>query len=152
MSELHDHRLTRIETADLTSRYPRLVGKNARLGSHGTGVTSPMVLLATDQGATGWGRLCGPPDQLSRLIGWRVSDVFDPAQGVLVDLALPLDVALHDLVGVFLNQLVHRLLGGHGAPAVPCYDGAIYMVDIDSEAAPRVFTAVLMYCADDYVC
>ncbi|MDQ5852794.1 MAG: hypothetical protein M3380_12145 [Chloroflexota bacterium] len=42
MSELHDHHIAVIETAALTCRYPRRIGRNARLGSHGEGMTSPI--------------------------------------------------------------------------------------------------------------
>ena len=106
MFELAQHRITRIETAEVAGRYPRTVGKNSHLGSHGEGITAPIVLISTDRGAAGWGRLGWPADNLSRFVGQRVADLFDPAQGVIVDEALALDFALHDLAGVILNQPV----------------------------------------------
>src|SRR5688572_20178214 len=127
MSELENHHISRIEAGQLESRYPRTVGKNARLGSHGSGMTSPMAVVHTDQGAMGWGLLRGDAD-LSQLIGRRVTDLFDPATGVLVDEALPLDFALHDLAGVILGKPVYAMLaeavGRTPDRAVPCYDGA----------------------------
>ena len=149
MSELDLHRIVQVETADLVSRYPRMIGKNARLGSHGEGPTAPIVVLHTDQGAVGWGLVRGPVGDLSRFAGRQLNELFDLEQGVTDD-ALLLDFALHDLAGVILGQPVYQLLGGLGDQPTPCYDGAIYMDDLDPEDAPRGIEIVLQNCASDY--
>jgi L-alanine-DL-glutamate epimerase-like enolase superfamily enzyme len=41
------------------------------------------------------------------------------------------------------------MLGGSGAPAVPCYSGAIYFDDLDPGSAPRGIDGVLAACAED---
>jgi L-alanine-DL-glutamate epimerase-like enolase superfamily enzyme len=149
MAELHAHRIARIEHAELRSHYPRTIGKNSHLDSHGSGPATPIALIHTDQGAVGWG-LTTASTPSSGIIGRRVGELFDPAQGVIVEAALPLDFALHDLAGVILNQPVYRMLGATAAQAVPCYDGAIYMDDLDPEDAPRGIDIVLEHCAHDY--
>ena len=150
MAELDDHRISRIETLDVVSRYPRMIGKNARLGSHGSGITSPAAVIYTDQGASGWGLLRRGAKDLSPLVGSGLSEIFDPDLGVIADDALPLDFALHDLAGVILNRPVYELLGAAGQRVVPCYDGAIYMDDLDPEDTPRGIQVVLENCAHDY--
>jgi L-alanine-DL-glutamate epimerase-like enolase superfamily enzyme len=89
-------------------------------------------------------------EEAQDLIGRAIGDFFDPAAGVVDVAALPLDVALHDLAGVILGVPVYELLGGHGEPRVPCYDGAIYQADLDPPENPRGVEAVLECCADDY--
>ena len=154
MSKLHDHLIAAIETAALTCRYPRRIGRNARLGSHGEGMTSPIVHIGTDQGTRGWVLLRGELGDVHRLIGRRVAELFEPAVGVLHDDLLPLDFALHDLAGVILGLPVYQMLasaaGQQPVRAVPCYDGAIYMDDLDPEDAPSGIAAVLRNCAADY--
>jgi L-alanine-DL-glutamate epimerase-like enolase superfamily enzyme len=151
MTDLSSHRIAAIERAELPSRYPRTVGRNARLGSHGDGPTARYATIRTDQGATGWG-LVGPGTAAhdQDLIGATVADLFSPETGVTDARADPLDFALHDLAGVILDQPVYQLLGAAGEPAVPCYDGAIYLDDLDPESSPRGIDAALENCAADY--
>ncbi len=149
MSGLHDERLERIEPVQIRSRYPRRIGRNARLLDHGTGVTEAAAVMHTDSGATGWG-LVTAVETAQRLIGRRIGDLFDPHVGVIDDAALPYDAALHDLAGVILGVPVYELLGGRGRPRVPCYDGAIYQADLDPPESPAGIDAVLTCCADDY--
>ena len=151
MSELSAHRIAAIERADLPSRYLRTVGRNARLGSHGVGPTARYATIRTDQGATGWGLTrSGTADHDNALIGMRVDALFAPESGVTDARADTLDFALHDLAGVILGKPVFQVIGAEGAPAVPCYDGAIYMDDLDPDDAPRGIDAVLANCASDY--
>ena len=152
MSTLYDERLAHVEPFRLRSRYPRRIGRNARLLDHGTGIAEEAVLLRTASGATGWG-LLGPgasAEGLRALAGRRLGDLFDPAAGVVDDAALPLDAALHDLAGAVLGVPVHELLGGAGRPLVPCYDGAIYQDDLDPPESPAGVDAVLACCRDDH--
>lgn len=150
MSDLASHRIARIDEGDLVSHYPRLIGRNSHLGSHGTGHTSRYAVIQTDGGATGWGLLRGPLGDPDDLIGQRIADLFDPAVGITDDRAAALDFALHDLAGMVLGQPVYRLMGASGETAVPCYSGAIYMDDLDPEDDPDGTDAVLRNCAQDH--
>lgn len=150
MAQLADHRIARIETGRLDYAYPRTIGRNSHLGSHGSGGTMPILVIRTDTGATGWGIASGDVAALPGLVGSRIDELFDPAVGVVHDAALPLDFALHDLAGVLLDQPVHALLGGLGPRSITCYSGAIYFDDLDPEDAPRGLDAVLANCAEDY--
>ena len=76
---LDDHRIAEVRAYQPQGRYPRTIGRNARLGSHGIGPRSQVRVLVTDQGASGWG-LSGRPDLESpNLIGRRVADLIHPA-------------------------------------------------------------------------
>lgn len=149
MSSIDGHRVASIEVADIVTRYPRVVGRNSRLGPHGAGPASTGVAVRTDQGAVGWGLAIGPVDDLDGLVGRPVCELIDPATGVLDSAALPLDYALHDLSGAILGQPVHQLLGGHGETSLHCYDGAIYLDDLDV-AEDRALEVVLANVAMDY--
>lgn len=145
-----DRRITRVDRTTVTTEYPRTVGRNARLGSHGAGTTSPIVVLAAEGGAVGWGLLSGPPVSDDRILGRAVDELLDPGLGIRdVDLA-PFDLALHDLAGVLLDAPVHSLLGDAGPTSVPVYDGAIYFDDLDPDDYPRGMPAVLANCAADH--
>jgi L-alanine-DL-glutamate epimerase-like enolase superfamily enzyme len=63
---LDRERLARIEPIQLRSRYPRRIGRNARLFDHGDGVDETAVVLRTESGATGWG-----------LLAWSLFDLQD---------------------------------------------------------------------------
>ena len=149
MTAIDTHRIATIETGELVSHYPRRIGRNSHLGSHGTGNTSAYAVIRTDQGATGWGLLRGPLPNTDALIGRPVADLFDAAVGIIDEGAATLDFALHDLAGVILNQPVYEMLGGLGETVVPCYGGAIYMDDLDPEDDPEGMAAVLRNCDQD---
>jgi D-galactarolactone cycloisomerase len=146
---LNGQRLTDVRVGRLTTRYPRIIGRNARLPVHGIGPTSAMVSLRTDQGAEGWGLLCGRLDDPADFVGTPLDELFDPATGVLTDNALPLDLALHDLAGAILNQPVHAMLGSETPIEPPCYDGAIYLDDVHLDEK-RGLQIVLDNCAADH--
>lgn len=144
-----DHHFVRsVDFATITTRYPRTVGRNARLGSHGSGGDSDIVILRTDTGKVGWGLVDGPVPA-DFVIGQSVSDLFDPGSGVRRDALRGLDFALHDLAGQILDLPVHALLGGQGSTTIPCYDGAIYFADLDPDDDPHGLSAVLADCAAD---
>lgn len=151
MTDLDGRRIAAITTAPITSHYPRIIGRNARLGVHGTGPTSTAVAVSTADGAIGWGLATGPTGDLQQLIGRDVASVFEPCTGVTDDDARPLDLALHDLAGVVLDRPVHQLIGGHGGPGLSCYSGAIYFDDLDADDASvdRGVDAVLANAAAD---
>ena len=57
--ELSDHLLESIDFTDVNLSYPRLVGKNAKLGIHGHGPSMTICRLTTNQGASGIGMMRG---------------------------------------------------------------------------------------------
>lgn len=146
---ISDPRIRSVRLARLATRYPRTVGRNARLGSHGAGPDSDIAVLVTDDGRTGWGLFEGPPGDVGRVEGRPLSELIDPARGVLDDADRWLDIALHDLLGVVLDAPVHALLGGRGPVDVPVYDGAIYFDDLDPQEAPRGIEVLLEECRAD---
>ena len=147
---LAEHKIAAVRTRTLRARYPRVIGRNARLGGHGKGPTTQIRELETDQGARGWGFSWTPPERTPDLVGRRVSELFHPAYGVIAPEAMPFDFPLHDLAGVILGEPVWRMLGGWGPRDLMAYDGAIYMDDLDPEDSPRGLPAVLENCAQDY--
>jgi D-galactarolactone cycloisomerase len=146
---LSEHRIQRIETRTLQDRYPRLVGRNARLGHHGTGGRYQIRILTTDEGAKGWGMSHGPDEQVQKFVGAKVSDLFDVVEGTNED-ALLLDIPLHDLAGSILSLSIFAILGAKGPRKLPIYSGAIYFDDLDPENKPRGIAGVLTSCQQDY--
>ena len=146
---LSEYRIQKIEARTLQDRYPRLVGRNARLGHHGTGGQYQIRILTTDKGVRGWGMSHGPDEQVQKFAGAKVSDLFDVAEGTSED-ALLLDLPLHDLAGAILGLPVHTILGAKGPGKLPIYSGAIYFDDLDPEDKPRGIAGVLASCQQDY--
>ena len=145
---LHDHKIDSVSFGLLRGRYPRLHGKNARRGMHGYGDDIRVVVLRTDQGAEGFG-IC-PRGPLPDIAGKRVSDLFDPAEGVLELQYMGYDFALHDLAGNILGISVARMINPAAKPFAKVYDGAIYMNDIIPEHAPWGTERVVREAVDDY--
>ena len=146
---LADHRIAKIEGRQVQDHYPREIGRNARLGSHGRGGACPIRIVTTDQGATGWGLCHAPDDEVAGLVGVPLSDLFDLDHGALPE-GERLDLPLHDLAGQILGQPVYALLGSQGPTEVPIYTGAIYFDDLDPEENPRGLDGVLACCRQDY--
>lgn len=147
---LADHRIESIEVARIQTRYSRTVGRNARLGSHGSGFASTAVVVRTDQGASGWGLAAGDLAGAHRLLGRDLAELFDPDVGTIDPGARVLDFALHDLAAGIQERPLHALLGGRGETSISCYSGAIYFDDLDPEDAPRGMDAILANCAADW--
>lgn len=147
---LSGHRLAAVEFAEISTRYPRVIGRNARLGSHGSGPTAPIAIIRTDGGVTGWGLSKRDPGAAEALVGTPLDELFDPATGITDERAIALDFALHDLAGHVLGVPVYELLGDHGGTSITCYDGAIYLDDLDPEDAPRGIDAAIANCTNDY--
>ena len=53
---LDRHFVRSVELSTIRTRYPRSVGRNARLGSHGSGGVSEIVIIRTNTGKVGFGR------------------------------------------------------------------------------------------------
>jgi len=147
---LAEHNIKEIKTLRVSSRYTRTIGRNSRIKNHGGGPNTQIRAIITDHDAVGWGPSHKPEAEMPNLLGRNVAELFDPEMGVIADEALPLDYALHDLAGVILNLPVHKMIGGKGETAVPCYDGAIYMDDLTPEEAPRGVGIIIENCRDDY--
>lgn len=141
--------ITGVEVRVLTTIYPRTVGRNARLGSHGAGGESTIAVISTDGPAQGWGLVESVPVDRAAAVGCPLSDLIDPAAGVRSVEHRWLDIALHDLVGVVNDVPVHALLGGAGSTDIEVYDGAIYFDDLDPDDDPRGLGAVLDNCRAD---
>ena len=147
---LSSHAIIAAEVIKIGARYPRAVGRNAVLGSHGMGPLADAVILRTTGGAVGWGIVCGQPGNPDVLIGRRLDELFDPTVGVTDDSALWADLAVHDLAGVLLGQPVYQLLGGRGEQKIPVYDASIYFDDLDPEESPRGIEVVLEHVRDGW--
>lgn len=135
MSALDQHHIAEVTTATVSSVYPRHVGRNSFRGNHGTGGKHNVIVLKTDKGATGWGPPLGAAGDLQRYVGKAVGELIDPKAGV-VDGALTIDYALHDLAGNILDLPVYAMLGDAGAKQLPVYTGGIYFDDLDPVEAP----------------
>jgi D-galactarolactone cycloisomerase len=148
---LADHRIVSLETKPVKVTWPRHVGKNAKLNNHGFGPTLNVVILKTDQGATGWGEVGGDTEALrSAVIGKPVSALFAPATGILDPNLRPLDIALHDLAGVILGLPVWKMIGGGAQPFLPpIYSGMVYFDELDPTAGNTGIQQVLKNCAWD---
>lgn len=143
---LERHVVRSVELSTVQTRYPRTVGRNARLGSHGLGGQDDIAIIRTDTGKTGWGLVAGPiPSE--GVVGRSVAELVDPGRGVLRDDLRGLDFALHDLAGQLLDLPVYAMLGAHGPRGIPCYDGSIYFADLDPDEKPAGISAVLADCA-----
>jgi D-galactarolactone cycloisomerase len=143
------YRLASVHAFEVVSRYPRTVGRNARLGAHGDGPTSTAVAVTTDDGTTGWGLALGPVEPARALVGRPIDELIDPSIGLVEETARTLDYALHDLAGMILGLPVHEMLGGAGERVLDCYDGAIYLDDLDVTPELAIDT-VLANCAADH--
>jgi L-alanine-DL-glutamate epimerase-like enolase superfamily enzyme len=150
---LAEHTLAAVETRRISLRWPRQAGKNAKRDVHGFGPSPQVVVLRTDQGALGWGEIPGGLRALEpireQVLGRPLSELFDPALGILSTDLKPLDFAFHDLAGVVLGMPVWRMLGGQTPHLAPCYSGMIYFDDLEPPDAPGGIDAVLRNCAWD---
>ena len=151
--EMARHRLSSLDVKTVQLKWPRHVGKNSRTGVHGWGPRETVCRIRTDQGASGWGQLLADPRKaeeiLARFKGAPISEIFDPAIGILRADARPLDLALHDLAGVILNIPVYEMLGSQGPDATLCYSGMIYFDDLEPQENPAGIEQTLKNCRQD---
>ncbi|HTW98700.1 MAG TPA: hypothetical protein VMD59_07985, partial [Acidimicrobiales bacterium] len=117
---LHDHRLASVALSRVETRYPRTIGSNARLGSHGSGSESYLVAVGTDSGASGWGLL------KAKLEGDRgapgvahAAGVDDPTGRRFFDLFEPQARGIEGLVGRRLGDLFDPEVGVIDDAALP---------------------------------
>ena len=139
---LSEHKIVRVVTRRIRTRYPRLYGKNSRLAEHRYGREFSILEIYTDKGAHGFGEGRCNEKQKDLLLNKKVSEVFDVYKGMLIDPSHSgsFDVPLHDLAGKILGIPVVDILslGRSVKPIehVSCYDGAIYMNDISPDTRP----------------
>jgi len=148
---LADHRIARIETRQFQDSFPRSVGPNAKGNPAGSGGGFPVRIITTDQGASGWSSSRGGGEEDdAKLVGMKISELFDVSTGITEASPWWLDRVLHDLAASILRMPVWRMIGAAGPRAVPIYSGAIYMEDVMPPEAPRGIPAVLAACKQDY--
>ncbi len=151
---LNDHTIENIQFSEVQMDWPRLVGKNARLDVHGHGPKERICVVTTQQGASGWGIARGDQASLNAANvyakGKKLSEVFDPAVGVTRAEVLPLDIALHDLAGIILDQPVYEMLGKKEPFITSCYSGMIYFDDIEPKDNPAGVAKIMEECRFDY--
>lgn len=151
--ELSYHILEDIKFTKVKLSYPRLVGKNAKLGIHGHGPTISICTLTTKQGASGIGMLRGSQERaediFAQIKGKKITDVFALDSGVL-DIAQIFDIPLHDLAGIILKKPVYQLLGQESPIITRCYSGMIYMDDVDIKENRKALDKILEECFYDY--
>ena len=146
---LENHRIESIEPHRIKDRFPRYVGRNAKGKPQAYGGGMQLRIVTTDQGAKGWASSNTPDEQVTPLIGEKLSDLFDLETGTH-ERAYGLDLVLHDLVGRILNKPAYQLLGAKSSPHVPIYTGAIYFDDLEPEDSPRGVPGVVESCQQDY--
>ncbi len=146
---LAGHRIARIESKRSSDRYSHFVGRGATGGSTRFGFGREIRILVSDQGVSGGAMSGAGPDEVSRLTGTRVSDLFDLRTGTS-DEAMSIDLPLHDLAGNILGMPVYKLLGASGPTHVPIYSSSIHFEDLEpwgqAEGIPRLLAA----CRTDY--
>lgn len=148
------HKIKDIRFSTVKMNYPRLVGKNARLDLHGYGPDVEICVIRTDQGAMGWASLRGSRREAEKisgeLIGKKMSDLFSPKVGTLLQTHIPFDMALHDLAGVILNKPVYEILGRKDPIITDYYSGMIYFDDLEPADRPSGIDRILEECQYDY--
>jgi D-galactarolactone cycloisomerase len=151
---LSRHIVDRVEFGEAGFHWPRLVGKNARIGVHGQYKKARYARLYTSQGAEGWGMLSygdlGDEERLKQtLLGKRVNQLINPPEGIAEGVHPAFDIALHDLAGVILEQPVYRMLGANGPKEQQVYSGMIYLDELEPEDNPAGIDKVLENCRWD---
>jgi D-galactarolactone cycloisomerase len=153
-SDLSYHRITDIKFTSVKLKYPRLVGKNARLDVYGRGTESGIHVLYTDKGASGWGLNRGSQESVYSLFdlirGKYVSDLINPATGIISPLHEAFDFSLYDLAGKLLNRPVYRLLGKRKPEIHQCYSSMLYFDDLEPPDNPAGINKILEECHYDY--
>lgn len=152
--ELSYHRITDIKFSTVKLKYPRQVGKNARLDIHGWGPESGIHILYTDKGALGWGMNRGSQKTLtesfSLIKGRKISELIIPESGVTLREIEGFDFSLYDLAGKILDKPVYRLLGKRRPETHSCYSGMIYFDDLEPAENPAGTDKLIEECRYDY--
>ncbi|MEQ9443172.1 MAG: enolase C-terminal domain-like protein [Cyclobacteriaceae bacterium] len=152
--ELNQHTIKEITFSEISLKWPRQVGKNARLDVHGHGPSARICQLTTDQGASGWGHAPYANSEIAalkaRLLNQRVGDCLSVEQGILNESLRVFDLPLHDLAGIILNKPVYQLLGAKAPFLTKCYSGMIYFDELEPENQSKGLDTILEECQWDY--
>jgi L-alanine-DL-glutamate epimerase-like enolase superfamily enzyme len=79
----------------------------------------------------------------------KVSDLIKPKTGIVPELDRRVDFALHDLMGIILNQPVYKLIGNRGTKQVPLYSGMIYLDELNPGNETKGIDAIIENCQWD---
>ena len=150
MSLMNDLSIERIEWARLIGTRPRNAGCNSRLGEHGIQVKPSIARVIANNGASGFGWSSLTKEHAESLIGFQLSEMFDPERGVDKRFRA-FEYPIWDLAGQLAEKPVYALLGGQpdneGVFRVPCYDTSLYIDDLrledDNEAAALIASEAL---------
>jgi len=130
-----DLKVTRAVGFDLVSTRPKLVGKNSRIGVHGTRARDRMVRLYTNNGIEGIGNCRASKEQVAHLLGKNPFDYYQRQEYAMTGPLGAGTMPLWDLAGKILHKPVYALLGNAGPKRVRVYDGSIYFADLLPEYA-----------------
>ncbi|MDB4584753.1 hypothetical protein N9164_16500, partial [Draconibacterium sp.] len=151
IAELEKHKIDKCELLELDYHWPRFVGKNGRIDFHGQNHKCVVLKIFTNQGAMGWGLSNKNTEELFPLIkNKKVSELIVPGKGIINGLDRRVDFALHDLMGVILNQPVYKLLGNKGSNEVLVYSGMIYLDELNPGNETKGLEVILENCEWDY--
>ncbi|MCX7048067.1 MAG: hypothetical protein NTX50_21590 [Candidatus Sumerlaeota bacterium] len=127
-----DVKITAITTAKFAVRHPRKIGRNS-FKDHGAGGSEPLVRVETSAGIEGLGSAM-PAEALGKKLG----DLLEARDGRLYLrpearklIPVSAESALLDIVGKLTKRPAAELLGPIARRQIPCYDGSIYMRDLD---------------------
>ena len=140
MGDLHSEKIVQIEKVVMKFKRPRIIGRNARKGTHGEWVNDPVIRVHSQSGAVGvgWSRL--GREEAESLIGKTINDVFQLPNGSN-EAGKIIDLPLWDLAAKLSDQPLYQLLGARGSRSVELYDGSVYIDDLDAsdEEAVAIF-------------
>jgi L-alanine-DL-glutamate epimerase-like enolase superfamily enzyme len=98
----------------------------------------------------GWGMSRGSGAEIAESIkGKAISDLIDPATGILSGVPPAFDFALHDLAGIILDKPVYQLLGAQGPKATQTYSGMICFDELEPPDRPAGIDKVMENCRWD---
>jgi L-alanine-DL-glutamate epimerase-like enolase superfamily enzyme len=122
-------RIVRVRKALLRGRRPRVVGHNARIGTHGDTVTEQVVEVFCESGHTGTGCCSVDERQARELLGAPLGELFALPDGA-GERGAPLDWPLWDLTARMAGLPLYRLVGDRGSREVEMYDSSLYIDDL----------------------
>jgi L-alanine-DL-glutamate epimerase-like enolase superfamily enzyme len=127
-----DVKITAITTTRHPVRHPRRIGRNS-FRDHAAGHDEPLVRVQTSAAVEGIGSTLDPA-----ALGKTLGDFLEVRQNRLClrlearrIIAPSSESVLLDIVGKLTNRPAAELLGLVVRPQVPCYDGSIYMRELD---------------------
>lgn len=150
IEDLDNHIIDKCELIQLKYQWPRFVGKNGRIDFHGQNKMCTALRLRTNQGASGWGLSNSMAEELFPLLeNKKVSDLIRPEKGISQELDRSVDFALHDLMGVILDQPVYKLIGNRGTNETSLYSGMIYLDELNPGNENKGIDAIIENCQWD---